>query len=485
MTLTSNKFLDFLSLLEAIDQAWLMSIGREDTLLASQTLCNTGDEVKEIYVVMEGMLHLYHVNPDGSQSLNANLGPGEMIGDVSWIANRPYTNTIIAFEQTLILAWSCSCIEQRLTNDSQFAKKYFHACAKRCADQLQCLEAAFNATQYNQHQIISPAQFPELNRRLCNFKALFARTDKLILRNDSLSVDDVPELQNEFRSFSDYLNSLLGNESKLDPLAIEEIGRAVQYEVLPLIMLSDNADRFYSKPRGYAGDYQSIAQIYDNQPQGKGRMGAFIDACWLSEPAAQAVRNRRPLMKNIIKQVIETNLPGPVQITSMACGPAAEIFDVYEDLEDKAVLQCQLIDIDLLALAYVEDLRDQRKLGTQIHLHNSNLIYLATGRKKLKVPPQHLVYSVGLIDYFSDKFVLALIDFTFDILCAGGRLVLGNFHPRNPTRAVMDHVLEWRLIHRTEEDMHHLLASSKFGKEADAIHFEPLGVNLFAECVKP
>lgn len=83
-----------------------------------------------------------------------------------------------------------------------------------------------------------------------------------------------------------------------------------------------------------------------------------------------------------------------------------------------------------------------------IDLHQENLIYLALGRRQLNLPPQDLVYSIGLIDYFNDQLVVKLAD-AHQILRPGGRLVLGNFHPSNPSKAFMDYVLDWRLLHRS------------------------------------
>jgi extracellular factor (EF) 3-hydroxypalmitic acid methyl ester biosynthesis protein len=115
---------------------------------------------------------------------------------------------------------------------------------------------------------------------------------------------------------------------------------------------------------------------------------------------------------------------------------------------------------------------------------HGNLIYLATGRQTLDLPQQDLIYSIGLIDYFNDDFVTKLMDWIFDHLRPGGRAILGNFHPKNPTRAFMDHVLDWRLIHRDEAKMDELYRASKFGKPYTSIFFEEEGINLFAECVK-
>ena len=90
------------------------------------------------------------------------------------------------------------------------------------------------------------------------------------------------------------------------------------------------------------------------------------------------------------------------------------------------------------------------------------------------------MYSIGLIDYFEDRFVIGLLDAIHDRLRPGGRVILGNFHPDNPTRAVLDHLLDWKLIHRTENDMNRLFEASRFGRPCDEIRFEAERVNLFA-----
>lgn len=198
----------------------------------------------------------------------------------------------------------------------------------------------------------------------------------------------------------------------------------------------------------------------------------------------RAVQNRRALLVAEIRSTVDATSGRPAQVTSLACGPARELFDVYETLPDPGALASTLVDIDLHALAHVADHRDRIKLERQMTLVHENLVYLATGRAKAPFCEQDLVYSIGLIDYFADDFVVKLLDFVHGTLRAGGRVVLGNFHPRNGTRAVMDHVLDWKLIHRTEDDMHRLFRASAFARTCTRIVYEDQGINLFAECVK-
>jgi extracellular factor (EF) 3-hydroxypalmitic acid methyl ester biosynthesis protein len=75
--------------------------------------------------------------------------------------------------------------------------------------------------------------------------------------------------------------------------------------------------------------------------------------------------------------------------------------------------------------------------------------------------------------------VIRLLDAIHDRLRPGGRVIVGNIHPDNPSRAVMDHVLDWKLIHRSEDDMNRLFEASKSGR-CDEIRFEAERINLFA-----
>ena len=66
----------------------------------------------------------------------------------------------------------------------------------------------------------------------------------------------------------------------------------------------------------------------------------------------------------------------------------------------------------------------------------------------------------------------------------GGSVILGNFDVGNPDKALMDHIFEWRLIHRTPEDLRRIFALSKFGDTPVDVRAEPEKINLFAFCTR-
>ena len=291
------------------------------------------------------------------------------------------------------------------------------------------------------------------------------------------------EVVNRMAGIVGSLHLCLGKYAILSQEEKDAIGIKVRRELAPYILLAHVGNRMYHKPRGYAGDCLTIAEMYKNVEQGVNRIGQLIDRTILDNPAAKAVRNRRALLAEVIRETVNRCSGSTTHITSFACGPAAELFDVNEQLNDEKVT-ANLIDIDLQALAHVGARVEQEEMQINIRLHQQKLIHLALGRKEIKLEPQDLIYSIGLIDYFEDKLVIKLINYAYDRLNEGGQLVLGNFHNENPIKAYMDYVLDWKLIHRSEKDMHNLFKASKFGKDCTEIRYENEGINMFAFCTK-
>lgn len=316
---------------------------------------------------------------------------------------------------------------------------------------------------------------------LTEVKQLLLDADQRALRNGGKMPESVGiRVHEQFQAFLEAVHQ----ETRSGAATYEALGARLQAELLPLVLLTNNGERWYSKPRGYAGDFLSIEWVYENEARGVGRLGPVLDRCLLELPAAQAVRNRRGLLARALHEALVTAGNRPAYVMSMACGPARELLDVLTALPDPGRLQATCIDIDRQALAFVmESGRKHAVLGS-LRLEQRNLVHLVTGRQSLDLPPLDLAYSIGLIDYFDDAFVIRLLDYVYDRLRPGGRVILGNFHPDNPSKWFMDHVLGWRLNHRDEADMNRLFQASKFGGPCEEFRYEPQRINLFAIAIR-
>ena len=476
-----HEALSLLVDLEAHDVDRLLSIGQEREVHREDVLLTEGERPSEFFIVLEGLVEA-RLDALGGHSLGT-LGAGELLGEIAWLEERPASATVRAVEDSVLLALPHAELADLLGADAPFSARFHRSLGRIVARRLRARsdELGTRAAQSSGSNALRElAPWQALDAGLDGLKQLMQEAEAATRKAGGTPPDELfAKTHAGFEALCQLLTRELGDEAELDAGVRTELGALVRREMHPYLMLTRIVERIYSKPRGYAGDFLTIRWMYDNETGGIGAAGQLIDTAFLERPAAKAVRNRRGLLAGEIEAAIERG----GEVTSLACGPADELFDVFAARGPEAV-KATCLDIDLQALALVSDRRDQLGLKRQMRLEQANLVYLATGRSKLELAPQDLVYSIGLIDYFQDRFVVALLDWIHDRLAPGGKVVLGNFHPQNPDKALMDHVLDWKLIHRDEADMNRLFEASKFAQPCSELRFEEEGVNLFAMGVK-
>merc|ERR1719331_3397682 len=296
-----------------------------------------------------------------------------------------------------------------------------------------------------------------------------------------------------YSGFCRQLNHLIGEESSLPERSRIELGKLASQCLSPYVARAASANRWQSKPRGYAGDDVAIQMIYDNCPKGEGDFAKVLDSLFLGMAAAQAVRNRRRLMAQRL-EAIYTGVAGHhhVHIMAMAAGPAAELFDAWEHLERPGDLHAYLLDGDPAAVEALGQRSEVRRASGAMAstrlcfaARKVSLAHVALGRIKLDVPLQDVVYSLGLSDYLKDDILVKLLNVAYQLLRPGGIVIVGNFHTSNPDKACLDHVLEWKLIHRSEADMHRLMSMSLFGCPCEEILRDSTGIQMLATGRRP
>jgi extracellular factor (EF) 3-hydroxypalmitic acid methyl ester biosynthesis protein len=474
------------SILESLPEyvlMWLVKNGKERYLQATEILLKEEEHTDSLFVVLDGLFGLSVIGLAGQRI--SHFPPGSILGELAFFSDGVSQESIVAEEPSLVLEVPEKILREKLDHDHVYAADFYKAILRVMARQhketARLLYEARSAVSSDemQHPLVKRA-----HSEVEKFKQTMVNLDKEALKEGSVSEKSYAWFLSQSFDLMMACNEILGPGSSLTDPIKAHVGSRLQREFLPYLVTTETADRFYSKPRGYAGDYLAIHRIYQNVPGGNSRLGPVVDRMFLETPPSVAVRNRRTLLADEIVATVESHPTKPARVLCMASGPATEVFDAFDHLADKTHLKATLMDIDLQALAFVDDIRGKRKLGSQLELVNENLIALFLGRGKARIEPQHLIYSIGLIDYLNDKLVNRLLSFAYDNLAPGGRVILGNFHPRNPAKEFMDYVLEWNLIHRTEEDMNRLFMGSAFNRPCTRIRFEAQGVNLFAECVK-
>ena len=466
--------LDIFQQLRQEDIHWMLATAELKTISANGVLVREDDPSETIFFIADGLFEVY-VYGGSSRLKVGQLGPGEIIGEISWLDRKPISATVRAVETSSVLALSIAALERKLAADPGLAARLFRAIATLTAERLRTTTSQVRRTEHGAQSAVpaGSAQVAAVLDKIADLKRL------LVEEAGGMG----PVLDQSAGHIRDVFTAI---EHATHPDGVQNADKLADHlhtELLPLMRLSATGERCFAQPRGYAGDFQTIDMLYGNKPAGTGRTGPVVDSCVLNLAVAKAIRNRRrALAAEILKSYAATSKE--FHVACLACGPASEIFDVFEKAADKDRLQVSCIDTDREALSHVAARAKAQKLGNQLQTHHGNLIYFATGRQELDLAPQDLIYSLNLTDYFSDEMAVTLINWIYDELRPGGHAILGNFHPRNPSRGLMDHVLDWRLTHRDEAAMNQLFLGSKFAKPCSRVFFEDEGIYLFAECAK-
>ena len=462
---------------------WLVQKGTDRKLEAGERLSSEGEQNDSLFIVLDGILAAAVDGVPGAK-IERHVAGG-IVGETAFFTDGKVSETLIAEEPSRALEIPRRVLSAKLEHDPRFAADFYRALLQSTALKLRHVSARLHAAEAAAAADGSgdPAA-RRAHEAITEFKRMIVALDKEAIKQGGLSEERKEEFLRFSMSLMHVCHDVLGPSSPLSDQLKEHIGARLQHEMLPYVLTTETADRFYSKPRGYAGDYLAIHNIYAEKAGGAGRLGSLMDRMFLNTPPSRAVRNRKNLLTREIVALVRERQPGPTRVLCLASGPATEVFDAYRAIDDRGRLQTTLMDIDLQALAFVDELRSREKLSGVMSLVNENLIALFLGRGKTRLEKQDFIYSLGLIDYLNDKLVGKLLTYAYDILAPGGKILLGNMHPKNPAKEFMDNVLEWELIHRTEEDMHRLFGQSPFRRPCTRILFEEEGIDLFAECVK-
>jgi extracellular factor (EF) 3-hydroxypalmitic acid methyl ester biosynthesis protein len=458
---------------------------RGDVILAE------GSRRRAIFLLQQGFVRIERAHL-GQGIAVARRGPGEVFGEMAFVEGDSASASVIADEDVQVAVINGVDIQALLTSVPGLATRFYQSLALTLSQRLRELtvflpplivEDVPQVSRFATERSGRPgyAQLPPtLVDAVEAFKTDMLETDRG-LKDRQLAKDAAQSRVGEACSS---LENALREHIQRDGHLEGAIGAFVFRETFPFFMLSRFTDRAFSKPRGYAGDYATIEMIYQDTADGDGRLGPLIDRWTLELPAAQAVKNRRSLLAEGIRDVA-ARWPAaePVRVTSLASGPAREFFDVLT-AADAPNLIATCVDIDHEALAYASEIAQQLGLSDHFTFAQDNVVRLTQGRGHTALGPQALVYSVGLTDYLQDAFVVTLIDWAYELLLPGGTLIIGNVVPSNPTRAFMDHILEWVLIHRSEDELRELFSRSRFGSTSITFRTEPAGVDLFAFCRK-
>jgi CRP/FNR family transcriptional regulator, cyclic AMP receptor protein len=106
------------------DVSWLSTHGETLTVPEGHILVERGKELSHLYLLLEGEL-----NVELSAGNFVAVGPGEVIGELSFVDRRPPSATVVAAMDSRVLSIDKALLEAKLTEDRSFAANFYRALA--------------------------------------------------------------------------------------------------------------------------------------------------------------------------------------------------------------------------------------------------------------------------------------------------------------------------------------------------------------------
>ncbi len=273
----------------------------------------------------------------------------------------------------------------------------------------------------------------------------------------------------EYREFSDWVKTVhmeletgVLNEADLKNLR-SELGEALSILTLQGFV--------YNKPHGYPGDYEIIEKIYLEHTSNDPELRKW-DLYFQLQKAPLAVRNRKQYCVDLLNGLgMKDSGNSGKRVLNIASGPARDIFDFFSQKSDRTNVFFDNVEFDPLAISYAKNLC--KDFLENINFLHTNAFDYSTNKK------YHLIWSAGMFDYLNDKKFIFLLNHVLPLLDDDGELVVGNFSTENPTLPYMEIMGDWRLRHRTPEQLISLAKACNIKDEDIRIGKEPEGVNLF------
>ena len=259
-------------------------------------------------------------------------------------------------------------------------------------------------------------------------------------------------------------------------------------ELHPIMLCSPFLYRTYTKPLGYAGDYEMVNMMLRNPYEGSSAFAKLLNFALLNTPPVIAHRNRIDyLVEKLRTECARRVTTGKTRIFNLACGPAMEVQRFLRECEESDLAEIDLLDFNAETLEFTrERIQESRMAGgreTRVRYFQRSvhqLLRAATQGGEEEFTGFDVVYCAGLFDYLSQRVCKRLVELFCTMAKPGGLIIVTNVSDDNPSKAWMEYLVEWNLIYRGRKEMEDLVPNNVPVQSVNIVP-DRTGVNLFLE----
>ncbi|NJK60920.1 MAG: cyclic nucleotide-binding domain-containing protein [Oscillatoriales cyanobacterium SM2_1_8] len=152
-----KKALFILSALNNDDLDWIVEKGRKLALPPNKILIHEHQPIDALYIVLSGLLK---VTIAEDREL-AQIGSGEVVGEISFLDSRLPLATVQAVTESLVLEVPRFQITNRLRQDAEFAARFYEALSLCLADRIR---STVGRLGYGQEQDLTESQLNDFSQ---------------------------------------------------------------------------------------------------------------------------------------------------------------------------------------------------------------------------------------------------------------------------------------------------------------------------------
>lgn len=238
-----------------------------------------------------------------------------------------------------------------------------------------------------------------------------------------------------------------------------------------------------TKPRGYVGDYETLARMYENRVCDD-PLGRLFDRYFQEQAAPRAVHNRMAMIADwIVGAASKSRRSTQLHFAIVGSAFGLEVRDALLRLSptQRDHVRVTLLDLDPAAIDFARAQLTPLFPADHLSAVSTNLFRLPNRPQDASLlAGTDLLFCPGLFDYLDDRAAIAMLRTLYEQLTPGGRLTVFQFAPHNPTRAYMEWMANWYLIYRDADQFQRLLESANLSGSEFAVGAEALGVDLYA-----
>jgi len=307
---------------------------------------------------------------------------------------------------------------------------------------------------------------------------------------DELSSEVIAAIDSFIDQFESIACSLTGEAEAAHRLHLRR-------QLHPLLLASPFAYRTFTKPLGYAGDYEVVDMMLRSPYEGASLFAKMINVWLIGQAPAEAHRNRMGyLVRKLTEETLRVSACGRrARVFNLGCGPAEEVRRFLVEQPVSRASSFTLVDFNEETIARVQErlhqLARQHRPSAELHFVRKSVqqILKEAARSATAAGGEYdLLYCAGLFDYLADPICQRLMDIFYEMLAPGGLILVTNvsdaMNQTRPFRYSMEYMLDWHLIYRDGTAIRKL-APAKAVPELVNATADMTGVNVFLEVRKP